>query len=153
MKNCGWKIAEGWIESADSKDVRRVKLLSLKENRDEYEVQEFIKLEEKYKADWITGFEYVETSDFTDEGISKVRICTDKYFLRPRAKNKEIFAPPHLLIKENVTGKSIPVVYSERYLTFKDQIFGVHSPMEQCADLQELGDYIGSKHCVPSCGC
>ena len=149
VKNCGWKIAEGWIESADSKDVRRVKLLSLKENRDEYEVQEFIKLEEKYKADWITGFEYVETSDFTDEGISKVRICTDKYFLRPRAKNKEIFAPPHLLIKENVTGKSIPVVYSERYLTFKDQIFGVHSPMEQCADLQELGDYIGSKHCVP----
>lgn len=78
-----------------------------------------------------------------------MRICTDKYFLRPRAKNKEIFAPPHLLIKENVTGKSIPVVYSERYLTFKDQIFGVHSPMEQCADLQELGDYIGSKHCVP----
>ena len=48
-----------------------------------------------------------------------------------------------------MTGKSIPVVYSERYLTFKDQIFGVHSPMEQCADLQELGDYIGSKHCVP----
>lgn len=94
VKNCGWKIAEGWIESADSKDVRRVKLLSLKENRDEYEVQEFIKLEEKYKADWITGFEYVETSDFTDEGISKVRICTDKYFLRPRAKNKEILLLP-----------------------------------------------------------
>ena len=149
VKNDNWKVAEGWIESPNSENIKRVNYLSLKEDKNGHEVKEFIKLEKKYRADWITGFECVETSHFTEKGISEVAICTNKYFIRTSSKNKEIFAPPHLLIKENVTGKSIPVVYSERYLTFKDQIFGVHSPMEQRADLQELGDYIGSKHCVP----
>ena len=149
ISNNGWKVAEGWIESADSQDVKRVKYLSEKDNKTESEAKEFIELEKKYKADWITGFNYVETDSFTDDGISSVSICDSKYFLRNRLKNKEIFQPPHLLIKESVTGKLIPSVYSDQYLTFKDKIFGIHSPIDDSAELQILGDYLRSKYCVP----
>lgn len=148
IENNGWKVAEGWIESANSTDIKRVNHLSIKENRTEIENEELIKLEGTYKADWITGFEYVETSDFTEDGISKVYTCNSKYFLRSRRKNKEIFHPPHLLIKESVTGKSIPVVFSNKYLTFKDKVFGIHSSNVDSSDLQRLGDYLKDSNCV-----
>ena len=149
VKNNGWKVAEGWIESPDFKDIKRVKYLSEKDNKTENETEEFIVLEKKYKADWITEFNYVETDSFTDDGICSVSICDSKYFLRNRHKNKEIFQPPHLLIKESVTGKLIPVTYSDQYLTFKDSIFGIHSPKDDSTELQILGDYLKKKYCVP----
>src|SRR5690606_37325544 len=98
VESNGWKVAEGWIESADSKDIKRVKHLSIKNELSEEEKIEFFNLETRYKADWINGFNYVETSDFDENGISKESVSDSLYFLRPRRKNKEIFQPPHLLI-------------------------------------------------------
>ncbi|MGV8134123.1 MAG: class I SAM-dependent DNA methyltransferase [Mangrovibacterium sp.] len=144
----GWKVGEGWIESSDSKNIKRVKYLSEKKDRTENENKEFEKLEEKYKADWITGYDCAETETFTEEGKQSVKKCDIKYFYRSAKKNKEIFQPPHLLIKESVTGKSIPVVYSNQYLTFKHKIFGIHSPMGHNADLQKLKDYLKIENCV-----
>ncbi|WP_029903470.1 class I SAM-dependent DNA methyltransferase [Prevotella sp. 10(H)] len=149
VQNNNWKVAEGWIESANSKNIQRVKNLSLKENKIEEEIKELNNLEKRYKADWITNYNYVETDGFTENGISKIEICTSKYFLRPRKKNKEIFQPPHLLIKESVTGRSIPVIYSDQYLTFKDKIFGIHSPKSDISDLHKLGSYLKDENCVP----
>jgi len=148
VENNGWKVAEGWIESPDSKEIQRVRQLSLKKDLSKNEYNEFLKLEVKYKADWITGYNYVETNDFTDAGILKTNICNSMYFLRHRKQNKEIFQPPHLLVKESVTGKSIPVVFSKKYLTFKDKIFGIHSPEKYSVELEQLGKYLKDEECV-----
>ncbi len=148
VESNGWKVAEGWIESPDAKDIQRVKNLSTKNELSKEEKDEFVNLETKYKADWINGFNYVETSDFNENGISKESVSNSLYFLRPRRKNKEIFQPPHLLIKESVTGKSIPVVFSDKYLTFKDKIFGIHAPEIQSSELKKLGNYLKEESCV-----
>lgn len=128
VKNHGWKTGEGWIESPDSEEIMRVKQLSLKTNRTENEEKEFILLEEKYKADWITGYNYVETNSFTEEGVKSVKTCDSRYFLRPRGENRKIFQPPHLLIKEQSGVNSIPIEYRDDYLTFKNEIFGIYAP-------------------------
>ena len=148
VENNGWKVAEGWIESADAKDIKRVNYLSSKEKLSDEEHLEFTKLEVKYKADWITDFNYVETGDFSEDGILKESLSESIYFLRPRKKNKEIFQPPHLLVKESVTGKSIPVVYSDKYLTFKDKVFGIHAPKEYTNELKKLEIYLKEENCV-----
>lgn len=137
-KNHGWKTGEGWIESPESEDIMRVKQLSRKENITDSEEKEFILLEKKYKADWITGYNYAETSSFTEEGIKSVKTCSSKYFLRPRDENKEIFQPPHLLIKEQVGMNSIPLEYRDDYLTFKDGIFGIHAPVSDKLFLKKI---------------
>lgn len=149
IKNNGWKVAEGWIEAPNSKDIQRVKCLSIKEDKSECEVEEFIKLEKKYKADWITGFDYVETDSFTETGIKTIKTCNVEYFYRSTKNNREVFQPPHLLIKESVTDKLIPIIYSDKYLTFKDKVFGIHSPVGESKDLQKLGDFLKSEYCVP----
>mgnify|MGYP002409377650 FL=1 len=147
-KNHGWKMGEGWIESPNSEGVRRIRELSLKVNRTADEESEFIFLERKHKADWITGFNYVETSSFTEDGIKSVKTCKSKYFLRPRVEIKEVFQPPHLLIKESV-GTVIPCNYSNEYLTFKDKIFGIHAPEDQVDELKNIKKFLHQDMCVP----
>lgn len=121
----GWKVAEGWIES--SKDVKLVNELDIITNRTENEEREFIVLKEKHQAEWITGYKLVETENFTEDGIGSVDICNKKYFYRSVKENKEIFQPPHLLIKEQAGISSIPIEYSEEYLTFRNEIIGIHT--------------------------
>lgn len=148
VENNNWKVAEGWIEAPNSKNIKRVRYLSSKDSKTEDEIQEFIDLEEKYKAGWITGYDYVETDGFTENGLKSIKNCNIKYFYRSTKTNREVFQPPHLLIKESVTGRSIPVIYSDQYLTFKDKIFGVHSPESDVADLLKLGNYLKDENCV-----
>lgn len=125
--NNDWKSAVGWKISKE-KGIKRVNELSLIKQRTMEEEAEFNKLEEKYKADWITGHNYVKTVDFTEAGIEKIEQCNIKYFAYPRLINKEIFQPPHLLIKEQAGIHSIPIEYREDYLTFKDSVIGIHAP-------------------------
>lgn len=148
VENNGWKVAEGWIESAKSKEIQRANNLNSKKELSTEEKAELDVLEDKYKADWITGYDYVETSDFTEFGITKLSNSNSLFFLKSRKKNKEIFQPPHLLIKESVTGKSIPVAFRNDYLTFKDKIFGIHSPNEHSSELKKIEKYLKEENCV-----
>lgn len=126
-RESGWKVALGWKVSNED-DISRVNDLSLKKWRTIEEEAEFNKLEEKYSADWITGHNYVVTRYFDEEGIGKIERCDIKYFGYPRLKNRSIFHPPHLLIKEQAGTHSIPIEYREDYLTFKDSVIGIHAP-------------------------
>ncbi|WP_066434516.1 class I SAM-dependent DNA methyltransferase [Chryseobacterium sp. CCH4-E10] len=148
IENNGWKVAEGWIESPDAQPIKKIYSLLEKEQLTIEEKDELIKLQEKHKAKWITGFDYVETDSFTEDGIESISKCTKEYFYRSSKKNKEIFQPPHLLIKESVTGKSIPVMFSDKYLTFKDKIFGIHAPEAQSSELKKLENYLKEESCV-----
>jgi hypothetical protein len=141
----GWKVAEGWIESPDSKPLKRIACLSGKQIRTENEEQELQKLEERYKADWITGHPFVETEDFTEDGIKQIHHCSKTYFLRRREKNKEIFQPPHLLIHESVQNGKISAILSTDYITFKDSIVGIHSPETDIGELQNIKNYLSDE--------
>lgn len=149
VTNRGWKIGEGWIESPDAKPIKKIQSLLAKETLTQEEINDLNILVAKYKADWITGYDFVETGDFTEEGIKETKPCTVEYFYRSAKKNKEIFHPPHLLIKESVTGKKIPVFYSDKYLTFKDKIFGISAPNESSADLISLSTFLQNDFNLP----
>lgn len=147
--NNGWRVAEGWTESPDVSSIQRIHTLLNKKNRTIKEDNELHKLEETHKADWITGHKYIETDDFSENGVTKKEICETKYFYRSSKKNKEIFKPPHLLVKESVTGKSIPVIFSDEYLTFKHKVLGIHCPKKDISLLQKLEKFLKSDTCVP----
>jgi hypothetical protein len=145
----GWKIAEGWIEAPDSMPLKRIQSLLQIKNRTEEESKEWVDLESKYRAEWIMGQAFVKTENLTEIGIRETDVCHVQYFLRSRKKNKVIFEPPHILIKESVTGKKIPAHFSNDYLTFKDKIIGIHAPGQDRSLLEKLEEYIKRECNVP----
>ena len=93
----------------------------------------------KYKkADWITNNTTVVTDSFTTDGITKIESERNIYFERPREKNKKIFTPPHILIREILGEKKIPIFFSQEYLCFKNQIIGIHAPVDQVEILKDF---------------
>lgn len=142
VKNSGWKVAEGWIESPFAKAIQRVNTLSELDKLNEPEESELKKLKCKYEAEWITGQPFVETKDFTEDGIKNVKNGEKKYFLRSRRKNKEIFQPPHLLIKEQSGISSIPIEFRDDYLTFRNEIIGISAPKKDTDLLKKIAQRI-----------
>ena len=147
--NRGWKIAEGWIEAPNSKDLKRIEKILSFQSKTESEIKELNELKNKYKADWITGHPFVDTNDFTEERFSSTPYCDKQYFYRSTKENKAIFEPPHILIKESVTGKKIPAHFSNDYLTFKHKIIGIHASKQDFSDLEKLHEYITQEYNVP----
>lgn len=144
VKSGQWIDGEGWQECPNSPPLRRIRALQSQRSLTELENEELKILKSKHSADWITGRSFVETSDFTEDGIKNIDFCTLDYFQWPRSKNKAVFKPPHVLIKESVTGKNIPVVFSDEYLTFKDSIFGIHAPSVDRSLLENLAKRLKS---------
>ena len=138
IENNGRKVAEGWIESPSGKPIKRIQNLLKKDTLTNEEQIELAKLKHNYEADWITGFNFVETKNFTEDGIQNIQNCNIEYFLRNRQKNKEIFQPPHILIKEQSGVSSIPIEFRDDYLTFRNEIIGIHSPEKDVELLKKI---------------
>ena len=146
----GWKAAEGWIEAPNSKPLLRIRELEGKGTLNSDEEAELIDLRDKHIAEYITGKPFVDQDDFTADGILKVDNCEVKYFYRSASGkrngtlNRIVFEPPHLLIKENAGGDSIPVEFRQDYLTFKHNVIGIHSPKEDQASLRAIESFLKS---------
>jgi len=138
IKDRGWKVAEGWIESPTSAPLKKIQQLIDKIDRSTTEEKELEELKTKHEADWITGHPFVETEDFTENGIKQTNNCSIDYFYRSSKKNKEIFQPPHLLIKEQSGNSSIPIKFSDEYLTFRNEIIGISCPSSDFEKLREI---------------
>ncbi len=91
-------------------------------------------------ADWITDKNMVEAESFNENGISKIEKEVEKSFYRNLEKNKKIFCPPHILIKESLGLEKIPIVFSNDYLCFQNEIFGIHAPIDQKEELRHVFD-------------
>jgi type I restriction-modification system DNA methylase subunit len=128
VNNHNWNVAEGWIESPTAKPIQRIKKLQGMALRSPEEEKELSELESRHKAKWITGHPFVETDSFTEKGIEKISTCDINYFYRAAKKNKAIFQPPHLLIKEQSGSASIPIEYRDDYVTFRNEIIGISCP-------------------------
>lgn len=92
----------------------------------------------RVRADYITGQRHLPTAAFTENEIDESKITTEQtqYFLYPR--QKEIYEPPHLLIKEVIGINKIPTYFTDKYLTFKHRIVGINAPTDDREQLLEL---------------
>ena len=103
-------------------------------------------LEKGYsKAYWITGEKSVETETFNEYGFSTFTE-NEEIFWRPRKKIRQIFKPPHILIKENLGKECIPIIFSDEYLCFKHRIIGIHAPKKSRDELYSLYERLDSNH-------
>jgi len=88
------------------------------------------------KAEHLTQSKCFNPEDFDEEGIKRTFILTDKYFQWPR--QRELFQAPTLLIKKNTGKKSIPVALVNESLSYRNEVIGIHTPLEDINELKEL---------------
>lgn len=100
----------------------------------------------KQTAQHLTGKMLVESSALTEKGILKTVIETENLFGRTRENNKEIFLPPHLLIKEILGNKKFIAEYVDYELIFKNRVVGIHAPSEQGDLLKELLSHLQKRY-------
>jgi len=87
------------------------------------------KLKNKYKrAKFLTNQRFIPLNSFKRYEIKENNIVelNEIYFEAPR--NEKLFSPPHLLIKQVIENKKIPIVFRDDYLCFRKGIVGIHSP-------------------------
>lgn len=114
--NSGWYIGEGY--QLNGKD----------------------KYKENHTAEYITGKPTLPAEAFEENGIvdELIYIQTETNFHRRRIQNKDIFKPPHLLIKEKLGNNKIVCEYRDDYLTFKHDTIGIYAPNNEKKELLEL---------------
>lgn len=139
-KEENWVFGEGWQESPNSKPILRLKMLSQIEDKSDEQKSELDSLEHKHKADWIYNKKMMETD-------GTISICRKRFFQWPRTK--ELFQPPLLLVKESVTGSSIPVYFFNEPISFKDKFFGIHVPFEQVDELIKIKSLLENSSNIP----
>lgn len=85
----------------------------------------------------------IPTSKFNESGYNKKDIVIqdkEEYIEAPR--NAKIYSPPLLLIKRSIGNKTIPVFFSDSYITYRDEIIGIHSPEADKELLLKIKDRI-----------
>ncbi len=127
-----WVISEGFT-LATRGDIQELNTAITDKNLSKWD-----KLERKLTANFLTGKRYLPTDAFTEDGIDyhQIRKLEDKYF---HSKGDELaYHPPHILIKEVVSGSEIPSLLSNEYLIFNNSVIGIHAPKEDYTLLEEL---------------
>ncbi|MBN2778272.1 MAG: N-6 DNA methylase [Bacteroidales bacterium] len=102
----------------------------------------FIEKGDKNIAEYITGKSFLPTECFTEDGIQIDTLpkCNIPNFHRPR--KKELYTPPHLLIRKVLGKSNLITQYTDDYLTFLSDIYSIHAPKNQREELIKLGNYL-----------
>lgn len=138
----GWVVAEGYTLAVKEDEIRRLKEYHTREDSLEHkEREEFNRLRKKYKkAAYLTGNDTISPESLTEKGLIESQIFTlkEEFFHRNREESKKIFEGPHVLLRKRVGKNSIPVVYTDKYLSFTKQIIGIHAPDDDIIQLKEI---------------
>lgn len=142
----GWTFGEGFIPLSDERRERFDKLKE-KKNISQKCLEEYEKLKNRYSADYLTNRPYINLKNyncFSYNGINNdcISILNEKLFYRKAKLIRDIFSPPHLLIREIITEKGIPIEFRDDYLTFTSQVLGIHSPFEDITELKNIESHI-----------
>nr|GEX82867.1 hypothetical protein [Tanacetum cinerariifolium] len=125
-KNDNWTFGDGFRKGKPDIEVRKEDIGS------EYG---------QYKeADFLTGKVLVENADFTEYGLEKTSVITDKYFQWPRVA--ELFSAPILLIKKSIGNNSIPVSIRLSDIAYRNEVIGIHCPENQYEELKAIHDRV-----------
>lgn len=123
--------------------IRTLNIYIEKNSGDEWIAREgFIEGKEGKPADYITGKDYLPTGALSEEGIdfNQITTCLIERFDTPSVK--DIYSPPHILIKANIGKEKFIVGYLNRYLVFRDKIIGIHCSSKKEDDLIKLFSFI-----------
>lgn len=113
-KESNWVFGDGFIKGKPD---------------DELTTSDFEKKKGGYSiATFLTGSLCFEPEDFDENGIQKTNVLKDKYFQWPR--QPELFQRPLLLIKKNIGNNSIPVIFTDTTISFKNEIVGIHATIK-----------------------
>lgn len=96
------------------------------------------KLSDDNKAEYLTGKYMVPTDSFDEYGIHNVKIETSEYFESPRKEKKKIFLKPHILMKNALGKRKLPIHFIDEDLGFMREIVGIHAPVEDTEELLKL---------------
>lgn len=101
----------------------------------------FIETGDRNLADYITNKDFIPTEHFTEQGLemSSIRKCKIKHFHRPR--KRELYTPPHFLIRKVLGQNRLITAYSSEYLTFLSDIFAIHAPLDQRQEIIDLANF------------
>jgi len=79
---------------------------------------------------------------FTKDGIGRIEKQKETHFESIPANSKYIFNPPHLMLKKTIGTERIPMDLCDEYLTFRNEILGIHCPLKQKKELHKLAEQI-----------
>ncbi len=139
-----WFWGEGFVVSNPGHVRRYEALLKSQRARSTDEKREFTLLSHKCrKARFITGKPLLPTDAFRAGGIEKhSMIRVNAQYFRSTGP-EEIYSEPHLLIAERAYDAVIPVQLRTDYLTFKHDVFAIHAPLREIADLRQMERRLG----------
>ena len=92
----------------------------------------------------MTGQSFLPAKAFLENGIDDTQLYIEEAESFHRIKPKELFAPPHLLIKKKLGKHKIVSELRDDYLIFKNDTIGIHAPEIDKKDLQLLSDTLAS---------
>ena len=118
--------------------------LKEKEHDNWFKGEGFIEKGDRNPAEYITGKNFLPTDSFTEKGIeiNNIAVCSIKYFHRPR--KKQLYTPPHLLIRKVLGKEKLTSKFVDEYLTFVSDIYSIHSPGKDRDELMKISNYIES---------
>lgn len=90
------------------------------------------------KAEHLTGKTKIEAKNFTEKGILVLAKEESVYFEGTRFKNRNIFKPPHLLIKQSIHKSGFITEVVDYEAVFMDEIIGINSTSSDSASLIEI---------------
>lgn len=93
---------------------------------------------EDNKADYLTGKLMIPTKCFLEDSINGTQIENSIYFESPRKSNYRIFKGPHVLIKNSLGKKSIPIHFLEEDMGFMREIIGIYAPLTEKESLLNI---------------
>jgi type I restriction-modification system DNA methylase subunit len=139
-ENAGWQFGVGYTVGCgrvlnSSPDVKDLIKLSSKERMLLFKLKI-----PPLTADWITGKQQIPSKALNTKGITWkfCKPCDNTFFQRTCSDNRDIFSPPHVLIRKIVEVAAIPAVYTEELLVFTQQIVGLYAPENEKRYLQLL---------------
>jgi type I restriction-modification system DNA methylase subunit len=93
------------------------------------------------KLEYIFGHPYLDTNHFHGDYTQNVLgICHVNSFWR--STSKDLFEPPHLLIKKTLKKDGLISCLYNEYVTFRNGIYSIHAPEAEYGELQALANYI-----------
>ena len=120
-----WVFGEGFIKGKSDEDLVPADLIKKKGGYAEF--------------DYLDNSECIETKSFTENGIGTTFTLKGRFYQWGRTK--ELFQPPLLLIKKGIGKKNIPTHFSDKAITYRHRIIGIHAPDSQRTELLAIDKY------------
>lgn len=144
--NDGWQFGEGYSVGSGNQQKKLPDAKAITDLPSDEIVSQIEYMTVLEDASWITARPNVPPVALSQKGIdwNEVKPCEELYFERSRSRNRHIFSPPHVLIREKVDSLAIPASFTEEYLVFSKQIIGVHAPKKDTDKLLELANRLNN---------